>query len=411
MTRWVARVAKAFIHLCLDPWVGLTALIIVTVGTSMAAGLAITVVGGALLLALTLWLLDRFASFERARARLLLGLEVAEPRRPAPGRRFGFLGRQLGHTPSWWALAYAFVQPIVGTILSALNLAVWSSGLAAVGLPFYRSALPRGTAHLGLFDVTTTPAAFGVAGVGLLVLVAAPAVTLAAGAADAALVRGLLGRNREAELAAEVVEITARRSATLDAAEAERRRLERDLHDGAQQRLVSLGMTLGLARQKLATDPDQAEALLAEAHTEAKEAMAELRAIARGIHPAILDDRGLDAAVSALAARCPVPVTVTVDVARRLPQSIESAAYYVIAEALTNVAKHANAHHASVEVRFRDQQLIVTVSDNGQGGAVAPADGGLAGLADRLRALGGRLTIDSPPGGPTTLTAELPDEP
>ena len=214
------------------------------------------------------------------------------------------------------------------------------------------------------------------------------------------------------QVTAQVTEVKAQRSAALDAAEAERRRIERDLHDGAQQRLVALGMTLGLAREKLDSKPEEARALLDEAHAEAKSAMTELRAIARGIHPAVLDDRGLDAALSAVAARCPFPVEISVRLPRRLGTQVEGTAYYVVSEALTNATKHANATEASVDVWITEldarDTLVVSVVDNGVGGAAVTADGGLAGLRDRVAAIGGRLTVTSPPDGPTILTAEVP---
>jgi signal transduction histidine kinase len=187
----------------------------------------------------------------------------------------------------------------------------------------------------------------------------------------------------------------------------ERRRIERDLHDGAQQRLVALAMDLGMAREKLASQPEAARALIDEAHDGAKRALAELRNLARGIHPAVLTDRGLDAAISALAARSPVPVEVDVQLHGRPPAAVESTAYFVVAEALANVAKHAAATHAEVRVIRKDEWLLVEVCDDSVGGA-DPAGGGLAGLADRVAAVDGRLAVASPQGGPTVVRAELP---
>ncbi|HEX6022439.1 MAG TPA: histidine kinase, partial [Solirubrobacter sp.] len=182
---------------------------------------------------------------------------------------------------------------------------------------------------------------------------------------------------------------------------------ERDLHDGAQQRLVSLAMTLG--RAKVSEDPEHTRRLLDEAHGEAKEALTELRNLARGIHPAVLTDRGLDAAVSALAARCPVPVAVDVDLPRRAGAGTEAIAYFVVAEALTNVAKHSQATRAWLTAEFQGDRLVVEVLDNGVGGATM-AGTGIAGLRDRVRAVDGELTLTSPPGHGTTLRVELPCE-
>ncbi|MFL6220894.1 MAG: histidine kinase, partial [Actinomycetes bacterium] len=197
------------------------------------------------------------------------------------------------------------------------------------------------------------------------------------------------------------------RARIIAAADAERRRIERDLHDGAQQRLVALAMDLGMARAKLETDPAAATALVGEAHEEAKRALAELRDLARGIHPAVLADRGLDAAISALAARSPVPVGVDVT-AGRLPGPVESAAYFVVAEALANAAKHAVASEIGVRITRHRDLLIVEVIDDGVGGADPAGGTGLRGLADRVAAVDGHLTITSPAGGPTMIRAELP---
>ena len=188
---------------------------------------------------------------------------------------------------------------------------------------------------------------------------------------------------------------------------AERRRLERDLHDGAQQRLVALRLQLRLARDQAGKDPAVAQQMMDGAMTELDEALEELRELARGIHPAVLADRGLDAAISALAARS--PVLVGVDVATgRLPGPVESAAYFVVAEALTNAAKHAGAAEITVRISRHRDLLIVEVTDDGTGGADPARGSGLRGLADRVAAVDGRLTITSPPGGPTVIRAELP---
>jgi signal transduction histidine kinase len=194
----------------------------------------------------------------------------------------------------------------------------------------------------------------------------------------------------------------------MSAADQERRRLERDLHDGAQQRMVSLAMTLGMAQEKLATDPALGAKLVAEAHEEAKRALQDLRDLARGIHPAILTDHGLEAALPALAARCPVPARVDVSVAPRPSAAVESAAYFVVAEALTNVARHAHAQNVQITARRDGGRLTVEVRDDGTGGAQVEPNGGLAGLTDRVEALDGRLTVTSPKGGPTVVHMEVP---
>jgi signal transduction histidine kinase len=197
------------------------------------------------------------------------------------------------------------------------------------------------------------------------------------------------------------------RQRIIEAADAERRRIERDLHDGAQQRMVSLAITLGLIETKLDGDSDVA-ALVRQAREEAQAAVTELRELARGIHPAVLSDRGLAAALEALAARAPVPVDVSGVPDEPLPPPVEAAVYFVTAETLTNVAKYADACSASIELGLEDGRLTLAISDDGVGGASDSAGSGLAGLCDRIEALDGELTIDSPPGGGTTVRAEIP---
>jgi signal transduction histidine kinase len=200
------------------------------------------------------------------------------------------------------------------------------------------------------------------------------------------------------------------REGVVDAADAERRRIERDLHDGTQQRLVSLAMNLGMAKGALADAPEPARRAVEEAHEEAKRALTELRGFIRGLHPAVLDDRGLDAALSGIAARAPLPVDVRVTVPRRCSPTVEAVAYFVVSEALTNVARHANATRAEIVVEQSEGRLRVVVRDNGQGGASADGGTGLRGLAQRVASVDGTLHIDSPAGGPTVVSAELPCE-
>jgi signal transduction histidine kinase len=198
------------------------------------------------------------------------------------------------------------------------------------------------------------------------------------------------------------------RAGAVDAQAAELHRIERDLHDGAQARLVALALDLGLAREKLETDPDSARVLVESAHEEAKTAIKELRELVRGIHPSILSDRGLDAALTALAARCPVPVALSVRLHGRLPAAVEAAAYFVVNEALANVAKHSGATRCEVDVERANGSIAIEVSDDGRGGASSSLGTGIAGLERRLRSLDGRLVLKSPVGGPTTLRADIP---
>jgi PAS domain S-box-containing protein len=211
-----------------------------------------------------------------------------------------------------------------------------------------------------------------------------------------------------AELQARLEDLAASRARIVAAGDVERRRLERNLHDGAQQRLVALSLALRLAQAKLDADPAAAGAILASAGDELALALDELRELARGLHPAVLTDRGLRAAVEMLAGRSPVPLEVAEIPGERLPEPVEAAAYYLIAEALTNVAKYARASTVRVRVVAADGSLRVEVSDDGVGGADAANGSGLRGLADRVEALGGSLEIASPAGAGTTLRAEIP---
>jgi signal transduction histidine kinase len=212
----------------------------------------------------------------------------------------------------------------------------------------------------------------------------------------------------DAELRAKVEELRASRSRMLRIGLEERRRLERDLHDGAQQRLVSMALNMRLARDRMRSDPDGAERLLDGATHELDSALEELRELARGIHPAVLSDRGLDAALETLARRAPLPVELSRVEHERLPEAIELAAYFVVAEALTNVAKYAGATHAKVNVGQDNGRLVVEVADDGVGGADPDNGTGLRGLADRLAVIEGRLEVDSPPGRGTTIRARIP---
>jgi signal transduction histidine kinase len=219
------------------------------------------------------------------------------------------------------------------------------------------------------------------------------------------MVAGLLGPSR---LASRVVELESDRGVVVDTAAADLRRIERDLHDGAQARLVNLAMGLGLAKEKLTEDPRAAARMVDEAHGEVKTALQELRDLARGIHPAVLTDRGLDAALSSVASRCTVPVQVDVDLPARPAPAIEGIAYFTVSELLQNISKHARATRAMVDVWRVENRLMLQVVDDGVGGADVSGGSGLAGLAERLDAVDGVLVVDSPVGGPTRITAELP---
>jgi signal transduction histidine kinase len=347
---------------------------------------------------------------ERTRVAALLDVDLAPPYPPLPpGSWWSHLLHRVRSAGRWREIGYLLLLLPVGVLTFTVAVVFWCGSLALIGLPFYVGALPGGTAKFWLFEISPGASAFGLATLGVLgVALIAPWLTTAMGAISGFVARHLLGPPRREALEVRVEELEESRTAALDSAEAERRRIERDLHDGAQQRLVALGMDLGRAKEHFRTDPDRALELITSAHEEAKEALTELRHLVRGFHPAILEDRGLDAALSSVVARCPVPVTLTVDVPKRPPAPIESTIYFIVTEALANVAKHSRATRASVTISRRADKLVVEVADNGVGGARTVPGSGLAGLADRVAAVDGRLQVVSPTGGPTSVFVEIP---
>jgi signal transduction histidine kinase len=346
------------------------------------------------------WLVRGCGELQRARFRELFGVELAGPKRTA-GSWLVRLLRPWRSAGTWRQLGYHLLAVVVAGAGGGLVAACWL-------------ALP---ASLGLAGVLWSGAGWGPGAAVAAVLVAAglllaaPWVGRGVAHADVVLGRALLGPGRAEELAQRVESLARSRAEIVAATDAERRRIERDLHDGAQQRLVSLAMHLGMARATLTDASEPARKAIAEAHDEALLALAELREFVRGLHPAVLNDRGLDAALSGIAARAPLPVRLRVDVAARCSPSIEAVAYFVVSEALTNVAKHARASSCEVTVRRNGDVLGIVVSDDGVGGASEGQGGsGLRGLAQRAAAVDGRMEVDSPPGGPTRITVELPCE-
>lgn len=396
------------VNLLIGLWTGFFAFLILGWLLPLALALTPIFMVGLPILAVALFLSHRFAALERGRYRVVLGLEIPSPETTkAVGTLVDRFRAMLRSPARWREAGYGVLRLPLSAVGVVLVAAGWLVPLAAITLPIYNWALPHGGADLWLFTVRTWWMTVLVPLVGLGLLLTAPLMVRWVGRADLAVARRLLGPDR---MAARVGELERSRAAVVVSAEQERRRIERDLHDGAQQRLVALAMQLGRARSRFGTDPDGARALLDEAHTEAKLALAELRDLARGLHPAVLTDRGLDAALSGLAARSPIPVVVEVDPAagEKAVPVVDAIAYFVVAEALTNVAKHAQATRAAVVVRRLDGLLRVVVTDDGVGGANPALGTGLRGLADRVSGVDGRLHVDSPSGGPTVLTVELP---
>jgi signal transduction histidine kinase len=344
---------------------------------------------------------------ERARASVFLGLDVADPHRPVEGSWLRRLQARFTSGATWREIAYHLLLLPTGVVGSTLVVTAWAGSLVLLALPVAIRAMPDRTAHFYFFDLSG-PAVWLGPVAGVLAILLCPWIARGWSLIDASMVRTLLGPSSTADLVARVDTLTASRALAVDAAEEERRRIERNLHDGAQQRLVALAMDLGMARAKFDSDPDAARALLDDAHGEAKQAIVELRDLARGIHPVALTDRGLPGAIPGLAARVPVPVDVRVDVDERPAPAIEGIAYFVVAEALTNIAKHSGASQAAIVIERERDRLRVEVTDNGRGGAAVVAGSGLRGLSDRVAAVDGLFVVDSPTGGPTSLQVELP---
>ncbi|RMI45790.1 sensor histidine kinase [Actinomadura harenae] len=357
------------------------------------------------------------AMFERRLLRVTFGLRIEDPYRPLPAGRnvFGKIKAMAADPATWKDLIYlGLLLPI-----ALAEFVVWLCSWSLVGLlvltPVLVATQGGGMQYvIGPVSLYVHDPLVGLWATlaGLVLAVPALYVTRAMAVAHSLWARVLLGasgsQEENAQLRERAEHLRASRARGVDAVEAERRRIERDLHDGAQQQLLSVAMDIGRARSKLDADPEGARVLIEQAHAGAKEAIVELRNLARGIYPAILTDRGLDAALSGLAGRASVPVEVSVDLPERPPAAVESIAYFVVAEALTNIAKYARATSASVQVTREAGWVVVEIADDGVGGASAEPGGGLAGLADRAATIDGILTVDSPPGGPTVIRADLP---
>jgi signal transduction histidine kinase len=351
-----------------------------------------------------LWAVQGVTALQRSRIRTVAGVDIPAPsraeRKPWP------VGPWLSAS-TWRQVAFHLLSVGIGTAAGVVAICWLAPALAityiVVGAP------------------SAATAAISCAAAGVM-LFAAPWLARKVARTDEALARALLGPSESEVLALRLESLTRSRAAIVAATDAERRRIERDLHDGAQQRLVSLAMNLGMTRARFSDAPEPVRQAIAEAHEEALLALSEVRQFIRGIHPAVLSDRGLNAALSGLAARAPLPVRVTVDMPQPASPSVEAVAYFIVSEAITNVVKHAQASKAEVTVASGGNVLTITVTDNGVGGAVAGSTGepdggtgesggtGLRGLMQRAASVDGTLTIHSPPGGPTVITAELPCE-
>ncbi|GAA1600767.1 sensor histidine kinase [Leucobacter chromiireducens] len=405
------RLALTILHLAalgIGGWIVFTILLgLASVGVATAIVLGI----GLVMLVALVYAMYGVGWFEIERVAGLYALDVPALR-PVSARGPGFGGylrglwAQFCDGRMWQALGSFMSATVLGTVALVLaQSTIWAGINAASGL-FGGIGAPDpalGTLF-GLFDEQTSPfwallvVLFGAAGIiGLALLHRAITVAIIRSGA------------RTQQLTSDAQTSARQRAGAVRAAEVERTRIERDLHDGVQPRLVSVGMTLGLAQQQIDANPDEAKALIAEAHTSTKAAITELRQLARGIHASVLDDRGLDAALSALAGRSHIPVLLDVRLDGRCTKEAETAVYFVIAESLTNAAKHSRASECRVTVRLRDGgTLWARVEDNGIGGARVLPGGGLDGISNRVVAAGGTIRLDSPQGGPTALEVSVP---
>jgi signal transduction histidine kinase len=409
LRHWTGRLGKDALYLLTGLPMGILAFTLAVTGWSTGLGLLITLLGFPVLL-VTALALRGLAHVERARARLVLDEPlVARYDEPAKPGLIGRIRSVFTDVQNWRDLAWALLLLPIGIAGFTIATAAIGAVLGLVFAPAWTWALwdSADKVQLGLFHVHNLGTAFAATGIGIVVAPLALALVRGTAAASGGLAQALLApRTEQLEERVEVLQAT--RAGAVDAAASELERIERDLHDGAQARLVAIAMDLGLAQQKLDEDPEQARRLMGEARDGATAALVELRDLARGIRPALLSERGLGEAVSSFAARSPVPASVTADLGEgRLPEAVESAAYFVVAEALANVAKHAGAKRATVSLVRRGDMLEVLVVDDGHGGANADGSG-LRGLRARVEALDGTLGVASPAGGPTMLRAELP---
>jgi signal transduction histidine kinase len=398
---WPWRAWAYLATACLPGALGLSVL---AADLAVGGGLAKALIGLPLLAALVLAGIP-MGRVERWRLRLIDPAPIADPhRRPArPGVRCWLATR--GREPATWReLGYAAVFV---TLLWPLDLAL---AIAAVVVPLalITSPLPVALgAHRGLWSgvaISTPLQAAAAVPAGLILLAGGGYLVTALAVAQGRLARRLL--TAPAGLDVQLAEVTRSRARLVNAFEAERRRIERDLHDGAQQRLVALSMSLGLARLDLPDGP--AADQVAHAHEQAKLALTELRELIYGIYPQVLTDRGLAAAAEEAADRSPVPVELDFRLDRRPPQAVEATAYFVICEALANAAKHSQAGRAWIRGDLANGLLVLEIGDDGVGGADVSRGSGLSGLADRVAVVGGTVTVSSPPGGPTSMRVELP---
>ncbi|MGZ4341091.1 MAG: sensor histidine kinase [Solirubrobacteraceae bacterium] len=407
-----ATAGRDFAYLLAVFCVSIIELVVWITGFALTIGLLVLIVGLFVWVA-TAYTFRGMATIDRRLAGWVRGKPIPGVYRHARDRS---RIRTVTTDPQTWKdFGWIVLNSIFGFVLATIAVTATVVVISYIVMPLWWWAIPHphtqyGTLNLGIYTVTSTGWAFLTTAIGLVL---APLVVLlnhGFAAGHAATAAFILGPSERQRLNARVRELATTRADVVVAANEQLERIERDLHDGAQARLVALAMELGMAEEEMSDNPDAARETVRKARDEALNALGELRDLSRGLRPALLQDRGLGTALEDLAQRSALPVAVTLTGRiERTPETVQTAAYFVVAEALTNAAKHSEAGSARVSVERTDAGLAATIVDDGKGGA-NPNGSGLAGLQKRLRALDGRLDVISPPGGPTVVRAEIPCE-
>jgi signal transduction histidine kinase len=410
---WWRRLGRDSAYTLTSLPLAVLAVVLVSVLVSVGAGLAVLLIGLPLL-ALGLLTARGFAHLERRRLNRLLGTELPYPtylKADPSDQLLRRLTTAARDGQSWLDVVWTVVAVFTATISWSIAATWWATALGGTTYGIWEQTIPRGSDPVTLasllgFGDSERADILVISAIGVFALLTLPLALRAAALLHSTLGRDLLcGRG---ELQEQVRRSEAGRAAGRVAEAESLRRLERDIHDGPQQRLVRLSMDLGRARAQLDRDPEQARATLEGALSQTRETVEELRSLSRGIAPPVLVDRGLEAALREAVARSVVPTTLSYEAPTNLPAHVESTVYFIVSECLTNVAKHSGAKSAHVSVVARDGEAVVLVEDDGHGGAMPTPEGGLAGLAQRTRAADGLLDITSPRGGPTVIRTELP---
>lgn len=405
-----ATAGRDFVYLLAVFCVSIIELVVWITGVALTIGLLVLIIGLFVWVA-TAYTFRGMATIDRRLAGWIRGTPIPGVYRPPSDRS---RVRTVSADPQTWKdFGWIVLNSIFGFALATIAVALTVVVLSYIVMPLWWWAIPDphtqyGTLNLGIYTVNSTGKAFVTTAIGLVLLPLVVLLNHGFAAGHAATAASILGPSERQRLNARVTELATTRADVVVATNEQLERIERDLHDGAQARLVALAMELGMAEEEMSSDPDAARETVRKARDEALNALGELRDLSRGLRPALLQDRGLGTAIEDLAQRSRLPVAVTLTgTIERTPETVQTAAYFVVAEALTNAAKHSEAATARVSVERTDSVLAATIVDDGKGGA-NPQGSGLAGLQKRVRALDGRLDVISPPGGPTVVRAEIP---